>query len=107
MVFVETRTFTKRINELMSDDEYRALQESLINRPQTGDIIQGTGGLRKVRWTQDGRGKRRGVRVIYYWMAEQEQLCMLYVFPKSRQADLTSEQRKALKAIVERWSDGS
>ena len=106
MVFIETSIFTKRIKELMSDDEYRELQESLIYRPQMGDIVQGTGGLRKVRWTQDGQGKRGGVRVIYYWMTKQEHLYMVYVYPKSKQDDLTSEQKKNLKLIVERWSDG-
>ncbi len=105
MVIIETRMFTRRIKELLSDDEYRALQETLVNRPGMGDIVQGTGGLRKVRWKQDGQGKSGGVRVIYYWMTEDEQLYMLYVYAKSQQEDLTAEQKKALKSIVERWSD--
>ncbi len=105
MVIIETRIFTRRIKELISDDEYRALQETLVNRPGMGDIVQGTGGLRKVRWKQEGHGKSGGVRVIYYWMTEDEQLYMLYVYPKSQQEDLTAEQKKALKSIVERWSD--
>ncbi len=105
MVIIETRMFTRRIKELLSDDDYRALQETLVNRPSMGDIVPGTGGLRKVRWKQDGRGKSGGVRVIYYWMTANEQLFMLYVYPKSQQEDLTAEQKKALKAIVERWSD--
>ncbi len=105
MVIIETRTFTRCIKELMSDDEYRALQETLVNRPGIGDIVQGTGGLRKVRWKQEGHGKSGGVRVIYYWMTEDEQLYMLYVYPKSKQEDLTADQKKALRTIVERWSD--
>lgn len=105
MVIIETRIFTRRIKELMDDDEYRALQETLVNRPDMGDIVQGTGGLRKIRWTQEGRGKSGGVRVIYYWMTENEQLYMLYVYQKSKQEDLTAEQKKDLKSIVERWSD--
>ncbi|MCY4613021.1 MAG: type II toxin-antitoxin system RelE/ParE family toxin [Nitrospira sp.] len=105
MVIIETRLFTRRIKELLSDDEYRALQETLVNRPGMGDIVQGTGGLRKVRWKQEGHGKSGGVRVIYYWMTEDEQLYMLYVYSKSQQEDLTAEQKKALKSIVERWSD--
>lgn len=105
MVIIETRIFTRRIKELLSDDEYRALQETLVNRPGMGDIVQGTGGLRKVRWKQEGHGKSGGVRVIYYWMTADEHLYMLYVYPKSQQEDLTAEQKKALKAIVERWSD--
>ena len=105
MVIIETRFFTRRIKELLSDDEYRALQETLVNRPGMGDVVQGTGGLRKVRWKQEGHGKSGGVRVIYYWMTEDEHLYMLYVYPKSKQEDLTAAQKKALRSIVERWSD--
>ena len=68
MVIVETLIFTKLIRELMSDDEYKDLQEALVNRPDLGDLIQGSGGLRKVRWKLKGSGKSGGVRVIYYWV---------------------------------------
>ena len=105
MVIIENHIFTRRIKELMSDDEYRELQEALVNRPGMGDIIQQSGGLRKVRWKQEGRGKSGGVRVIYYWMTKNEQIYMLYVYPKTKQEDLTSEQVKVLKSIVERWTD--
>ena len=105
MVIIETSIFTRCIKELMSDDEYRALQETLVNRPDMGDIVPGTGGLRKVRWKQEGHGKSGGVRVIYYWMTANEQLYMLYVYSKSKQEDLTAEQKKALRLVVERWSD--
>ncbi len=105
MVIIETRIFTRRIKELMDDDEYRELQEALVNRPGMGDIIQGTRGLRKVRWRQEGRGKSGGVRVIYYWMRKNEQIYMLYIYQKTKQEDLTSEQVKMLKSIVERWTD--
>lgn len=89
----------------MSDDEYKELQEALVKRPEIGVIIQGTGGLRKVRWMLEGRGKSGGVRAIYYWMTEDEHIYMLYIYPKSEQEELTPEQKKALKAIVERWSN--
>ena len=72
MVIVETPIFTRLIKELMGDDEYRRLQEALIQRPDMGSIIQGSGGLRKVRWNLEGRGKRGGVRVIYYWVVDRE-----------------------------------
>ena len=68
----------------MSDDEYMELQEALVNRPDMGDIIQGTGGLRKVRWKQEGRGKSGGVRVIYYWMTKNKQIYMLYIYQKTK-----------------------
>jgi hypothetical protein len=105
MVIIETSMFTRRIKELMSDDEYKDLQEALVNRPDTGAIIQGTGGLRKVRWKLEGRGKSGGVRVIYYWVTADEHIYMLLAYPKSEQDNLTPEQKKALKTIVERWSD--
>ncbi len=105
MVIIETSIFTRRIKELMSDDDYKAFQEALVNRPDRGSIIQGSGGLRKVRWKLEGKGKSGGVRAIYYWVTADAQIYMLYVYPKSEQEDLTPEQKKALKAIVERWSD--
>ena len=105
MEFTETPVFTRLVNDLLSDDEYRELQEVLIYRPDLGDIIQGTGGLRKIRWSQKGRGKRGGVRVIYYWLMDDEQILMLYIYSKNQQEDLTPEQKKALKSIAKRWSD--
>lgn len=105
MIIIETSVFTRVIKKLMSDDEYKDLQEALVNRPDMGAIIQGTGGLRKVRWKLEGKGKSGGVRAIYYWMTEDEQIYMLYVYPKSEQEDLTPDQKKALKTIIERWSN--
>ncbi|MEP7730182.1 type II toxin-antitoxin system RelE/ParE family toxin [Marinomonas primoryensis] len=103
MVIVETPIFTKLINEIMSDDEYKELQEALVIKPDLGVLIKNSGGLRKVRWSVDGRGKRGGVRIIYYWMTENEQLYMMYIFPKNTQENLTDAQTKALRQIVERW----
>ena len=70
-----------------------------------GNVIKGTGGLGKVRWKRGGSGKSGGVRVIYYWMTEEKQIYMLFVYQKSKQEDLTPEQINNLKTIVERWSD--
>jgi mRNA-degrading endonuclease RelE of RelBE toxin-antitoxin system len=106
MVIVETPIFTRLINELMGDDEYRDFQEVLVTRPDMGDLIQGGGGLRKVRWKLEGRGKSGGVRVIYYWVTADDQIRMLYVYPKGKQENLTQEQLAQLRKIVERWSDG-
>ena len=104
MMIIETPIFTKLINELMSDDEYRALQEALIMRPELGVVIKNSGGLRKLRWSLQGRGKSGGVRVIYYWMNADEQLYMLLAYPKNEQENLTAAQLSALRAIVQRWS---
>lgn len=106
MVIIETSIFTKLIKELMADDEYAELQEALVQRPDMGDLIPQSGGLRKVRWGLEGRGKRGGVRVIYYWYVSDDQLRMLYVYPKGKQDNLTPEQLAALRGIVERWSHG-
>lgn len=103
MIIVETTTFTKLIQSLMSDDEYKDLQEALVLRPDMGDIIKGSGGLRKVRWNLEGGGKSGGVRIIYYWVTEDDQIRMLYVYPKGKQENLTQAQLKQLKEIVERW----
>ena len=103
MVIVETPIFTKLIQELMSDDEYKDLQEALVNRPDMGDLIRGSGGLRKVRWRLEGTGKSGGIRAIYYWVVSDHHIRMLYAYPKDKQKNLTQDQLKQLKAIVERW----
>ena len=105
MVIIETPIFTKLIKELMSDDEYKDLQEALVNRPDRGSLIKNSGGLRKIRWALEGRGKSGGARVIYYWMTDSDQLYMLLAYPKNVQDNLTDAQLKALKKIVERWSE--
>ena len=70
-----------------------------------GAIIQSTGSLRKVRWKLEGRGKSGGIRAIYYWVTTDEHIYMLLAYPTNEQDNLTPEQKKALKTIVERWSD--
>ena len=101
MVIVETSVFTRRVQALLPDDEYRKLQVVLARRPQAGAVIPGSGGLRKIRWGMLERGKRGGVRVIYYWAVEQERLLMLMIFAKSERTDLTAEQLRVLRQIVE------
>ena len=103
MIIVETTVFTKLIGQLMDDDHDRELQALLIENPEIGDLIQGSGGLRKIRWKLSGRGKRGGVRVIYYWAVSVNQIRMLYVYSKSDQGNLTKDQLKVLRQIVERW----
>jgi len=103
MLIIETTIFTRLITRMMDDDHYRELQEVLIGDPETGDVIPGSGGLRKIRWRVAGRGKRGGVRVIYYRVNAADQIYMLYVYAKSKAEDLTRDQLKALRQIVERW----
>lgn len=94
MQFVETPIFTSQVEELLSDDEYRGLQLALVLRPEQGALIPGSGGIRKLRWRRRERGKRGGVRVIYYWITTEETIYMLFVYPKTRQSDLNNEQLK-------------
>jgi len=100
MRFLETPIFTSEILRLLDDEQYRALQLALLLRPEQGAVIQGSGGLRKVRWTAGGRGKRGGIRVIYYWDKRRECIYMLLAYSKGRQDDLTPEQLKVLRQLV-------
>ena len=101
MRFVETSIFTHRVTKLLKDDSYRLLQHALLLRPDLGKLIQGGGGLRKVRWRSQGRGKRGGVRVIYYWAVSEDTILMLFIFGKNERADLTPVQIAQLRQIVE------
>jgi hypothetical protein len=100
MIFFETPIFTRFVQSLLSDEEYRLLQMALMIQPDLGPVIQGGGGLRKVRWAQPGRGKSGGVRVIYY-LVTQDRVLMVYIYPKGKQDDLTAEQLKRLRRIIE------
>jgi len=104
MVFIETPLFTRQVTELLDDDSYAEFQRMLILNPQAGDVIAGTGGLRKVRVALQGRGKRGGARVIYYWFSERAQIGLLMMYPKNAQADLSATQRKTLRDVIEHWS---
>jgi mRNA-degrading endonuclease RelE of RelBE toxin-antitoxin system len=86
----------------MPDEEYRELQSALVARPDAGAVIRGSGGLRKLRWGLQGRGKRGGVRIIYYWAVSSEQILMLLIYPKNEADDLTDEQVKILRQVVEK-----
>ncbi len=81
--FIETKLFTRLVQEYMTDEEYQELQVVLIERPEAGDVIPGTGGVRKLRWKAPGRGKRGGYRVIYYPKTAQGIIWMLTMYPKN------------------------
>lgn len=101
MLIIETAVFTRRVEKVLDEESYRLLQLELAQRPDLGEVIRGTGGLRKVRWVGKGRGKRGGARIIYYWIAERGTLLMLLIYEKTEQEDLTSEQRRTLRRLVE------
>jgi hypothetical protein len=100
MVIFETSIFTKKIATLLNDEEYRALQNILVEMPGSWDIIQGSGGIRKMRWGASGRGKRGGARVIYYWATQHDQIFMLYAYAKNERDDLTKEQLSVIRDVV-------
>ena len=101
MVIIETTVFTKQVQSLLSTDEYQQLQIHLLERPDVGSLIRGSGGLRKVRWSIAGRGKRGGVRVIYYWAVQRDTLLMLLMYAKNERDDLSREQLEVLRKLIE------
>lgn len=101
MVIIETSIFTRQVQALLDDDDYRQLQTILVIQPDTGHLIPGGGGLRKIRWGAQGRGKRGGVRVIYYWAVKQDRILMLLMYAKNERDNLTAEQLKVLRRIIE------
>jgi hypothetical protein len=98
--FIETPTFTRLIGKLMDDDEYSKLQLALVRRPDWGNIIASSGGIRKLRWAGSGRGKRGGIRVIYYWQTADDQIWLLVAYPKNEKEDLSAAEVKQLKQLV-------
>ncbi len=103
MIFIETPVFTEDLLNLLSDDEYVEFQKYLASNPLAGDVIQSTGGLRKIRWAAGGKGKRGGVRIIYYHVTPDSQIRLLLIYKKGIQDDLTADQKKILRHINERW----
>ncbi|STR22252.1 type II toxin-antitoxin system RelE/ParE family toxin [Klebsiella oxytoca] len=99
--FIELQGFSKRRQALLPDDEFRAFQEILINDPEAGDTISGTGGFRKIRWSRPGAGKRGGVRVIYYNVMIKGRIYLALIYPKNEQDELSQEQKKMLRQVAE------
>ncbi|MBI2296271.1 MAG: type II toxin-antitoxin system RelE/ParE family toxin [Betaproteobacteria bacterium] len=102
MIFVESPQFTRAITELMDDDEYRLLQAALLANPEAGAVIVGSGGLRKIRWSLPGRGKRGGARMIYYYWVVRRRIYLLFAYSKSAKGDLTREQTRILAGLMQR-----
>jgi hypothetical protein len=102
MIFVETRVFTSRLKEFMTDKAYSELQKELTEAPKRGDVMKGCGGLRKVR-KEDvfrGKGKRGGARVINLYIKEADPIDFITIYGKNEQDDLTVKQKKELKALA-------
>ena len=101
MLFVETSEFTKRLHSHLDDDGYAALQAFLSVHPNAGSIIPGSGGVRKLRWGSEGRGKRGGNRIIYYWLVAENRIYLLTLYGKAVKDDLTRAELAAWRKIVE------
>ena len=103
MVFIESAVFTRHVRELLTDEEYAGLQWHLALYPKEGEVIQNTGGLRKVRWASGGGGKRGGVRVIYFHAVSQKQVRLLLIYRKGVKDDLSAAEKKVLRNLNENW----
>jgi hypothetical protein len=97
--FIETHVFTKQVTLLLDDADYRQLQVTLALKPRAGDMIRGSGGLRKIRWAARGRGKSGGIRIIYYLVADEE-IYFLFAYAKNKQEDLDNVQLRILRNLV-------
>ena len=100
MEFLETSVFIRQIADILRDHEYAKLQIHLTNYPDAGALIPGASGLRKIRWKAEGKGKRSGVRIIYYWYFFRSQIFMLLAYKKSASDDLSKKQLKQLAQMV-------
>jgi len=103
MLFIETHIFTEDVKDLLSDNEYCEFQQFMADNPDWGDVIQNTGGLRKVRWAAKGKGKRGGVQVIYYHKVSESQIRLLLIYKKGVQDDLSEDEKRQLRALNEGW----
>jgi hypothetical protein len=99
MEFIEAPALTRNISAYLADDEYLQLQRRLADNPETGDLMPGTGGFRKVRWadTKRGKGRRGGLRIIYYYFLADQQIWLMTVYDKSEASDLAPKTEEGAK----------
>ncbi len=100
MEFIETNIFTRQITKLITDDGYKLLQQYLIMNPEAGDVIRGSNGLRKIRWSTEYKGKRGGIRMIYYWHKPEAVFYLLLAYDKNEKDDLTKKEIGVLSKVV-------
>ena len=101
-VFIETRAFSSLRRRYLSEDEYLGFQQLLIQHPESGALIAGTGGLRKIRWqdARRGKGKRGGLRVIYYWWQPAAEIWLLKIYDKDEQEDISVAEKHVLRELI-------
>jgi mRNA-degrading endonuclease RelE of RelBE toxin-antitoxin system len=101
LTFVESRLFTSLVNKYLSDDEYAALQQAIADNPEAGEMIRGSGGVRKLRWGVSGRGKRGGIRVVYYLRSRQGEVWMLTLYAKNEADSIPAHILKRIKEEID------
>ncbi len=103
LVFFETPLFTRLLPDYLNDESYQGLQTALLENPELGNMMPGTGGFRKVRWedARRGKGKRGGLRVIYYYLTADHQIWFFTLYDKDEATDLTSGEKKVLKQTIQ------
>jgi hypothetical protein len=101
VTFVGTKLFTKLVQQYLTDDEYGTLQQSLIVNPEAGDVIPGSGGVRKLRWGVAGRGKRGGLRVIYFLRLRQGEIWMMTLYAKNVADNIPAKVLKKIKDEID------
>ncbi|MFZ0759716.1 MAG: hypothetical protein WAM69_07195 [Candidatus Sulfotelmatobacter sp.] len=103
MEFIEAPAFTRHLPDYLNDDGYRGLQAKLAANPDLGDLMPGTGGFRKLRWAdaRRGKGRRGGLRVIYFHFKSDCQIWLVTLYNKNEASDLTAGEKKALRAAIE------
>jgi hypothetical protein len=101
-IFIELPPFERHRQSYLHDESFREFQQMLMKNPEAGDVIEGAGGLRKVRFADEkrGKGKRGGLRVIYYWWLSGKQFWLYTVYNKDEMDNLTTAQRKTLKELL-------
>jgi mRNA-degrading endonuclease RelE of RelBE toxin-antitoxin system len=100
--FIHLHSFDQTAEELLDDDDLRLIQQALIERPLTGAVVEGTGGLRKLRISVPGRGKRGGARLLYLYVEIRTVIYLVIVYTKRKQADLTIADYRVLAELVKR-----
>ena len=99
--FIETKLFSRLLGEYLSDDDYARLQGALIEAPERGAVVPGSGGVRKLRWAQPGRGKRGGIRVIYYAKIREGVIWMLTMYAKSEEGNIPAHVLRKVKEEID------
>jgi hypothetical protein len=103
MEFIEAPAFTRHLSDYLDDEGCREMQARLVSNPELGDLMLGTGGFRKLRWAdvRRGKGRRGGLRMVYYYFKSEHQIWLMTLYVKNEAADLTAQEKKALKAAIE------